>query len=237
MADRATELYGHLWAFKYAPLHAAERAKEEERRTIDFLAGARPVSVFRLRPITAYDLLVLDGIGSPLVGATPCATTPEELAFFLWHQREPVRSWLPESWQAGRFSAYCVKRYIAKDGKATGEFIHDLGCAVEFVAETFADSEVPQKIDLATGQPAGGRALGTSWLSTLIMRMACATGWSEPEIMSLPLGRLWQYLRDIRARENPGGTLAGNAADKHASDCLAEVNEIMARERNEKQTT
>lgn len=145
-------------------------------------------------------------------------------------QSAPVKSWVPTSWRYQCFANFCVARYIGKDGKVTGEFLHDLAEVIEWIDKAFADSETPKELDVHTGQvKQGTRKTGTVWIANLVMRMACATGWDEAKIMDLPLGRLWQYIREIRERESNGASgINFDKSDRYASECLREVNEIMA---------
>lgn len=232
MADIATQLYAYLWATKYAQRSAQEQAEAAERRTLDFFNGVRNVSVFQLRPISAFDLLYFDGIGSPLFEAEPRINSrPEHLAEFIWHQAVRPKSILPSKWSERRFAKFITSRFIDKKGQATGEFLHDLDVIADWINEAFIDSETAKEVDPATGapKPTQSKPSGTLWLASIIMRIAGYTGWDEEQIMHMPLGRLWQYLREIRDRENAkqGQSAELDRAAKHGSDCLAEVNAIM----------
>jgi len=84
----------------------------------------------------------------------------------------------------------------------------------EFVAEAFQDS------------PGGGKPTGPNYYSFaagIISAVAHHHGWSEREILHIPVKRLFQYLKAMQRTNNPEASLF-NPSDKVRGDWLREVN-------------
>lgn len=220
--ESATQLFARLWQEKYAALYAAEVAAEATRRAEAFVDGPRPVGPWLLRPLTAYDLLILDGYECPIAVGDWARTTPAELAWFAWTLRADLA--------AGPLRRWLFIRAMRRRHRCAATFRADLAAASEYFERHFADSAAPKRLDPRTGQPTPQRELGTNWLAPLVIGLACETGWPERDILALPLDRLWQYLSTLDRRR--GGTSADFSRSKRLrADCLREVNEILTARR------
>lgn len=228
----AAEIYGRLWAEKYAALAAAAKAGEETRRAEAFVDCPRLVAGQLLRPLTGYDLLILDGYEHPLVGGEAAAklTPPSAMAWFLWYQRADQRPlWFP-AWRGARHEARCRRAWLDRAGNPTAAYTFGvLPEALAYIHAAFADSEVPSRIDEKTGQPLATRESGTAFLAPIVMALAGATGWTEAHILHLPLARLWQYLKIHRATQRTGPTAEHSTLARLRSQCLQETNTELAR--------
>lgn len=199
-----------LWAEKYAARFAEERAREDARREQAFLDLPLVVAGEPLRAMTPVDLLVLNGVGSPFVGASATPPTPGEIAVFFW--------WLSvdndhsDTWRNRRAQRRLVRRIAGLPYADTVAAIRD------YCDEVFQD------------QPQGGesgekRPFGACFLAPLVVSIALETGWSQHEILRTPLSRLFQYTKAIRARHLGKEFKDFSPSDRLTGDFLSELNE------------
>lgn len=228
----AAEIYGRLWTEKYAALATAARDGEETRRAEAFVDVPRRVAGCSIRPLTGYDLLILDGYEHPLVGSSARAalTTPAELIWFLWYQRADQRPlWFPRL-ASSRFASRCSRAWLDAAGRPTAAYTFNaLPEALAYIEAAFADSATPRRINEVTGQPEPVRESSTSFLAPLVMTLAGATGWSEQHILNLPLARLWQYLKIHRDEQRVGPGAEHSTVARLRSQCLQETNAELRR--------
>lgn len=168
--------------------------RENDVRDASFLDLTTSICGIEIRQMTPRDLLILDGIGNPLVAnALP---SPVQLAEFLWllspryRNRSPVRRFL---------FARSIRRlnYIAA-AKACSRYISD----------TFQDS------------PGGGGPASVpyaSWCGHIVHTIATNYGWERNTTIKLPLKELFQYLRCIRRHHDPDCPMH-NPSDKLKGD-------------------
>lgn len=199
-----------LWAQKYARRHAEELAREEARREQAFLDLPCMVADEPLRALTPYDLLLLNGAESPFV--CPGDMTAEHVALFFWtlHIDNDRR----DTWRNRRRQTATIKRIAAKryDDLVNG--------GRDYIEEMFLDS--PRG---TTG--ADRRPLGTCFLAPLVVNLALATGWSQAEIMSTPLPRLFQYFKAIRAKNEGKEFVDSSPSDSITGEFLSELNAML----------
>lgn len=232
MPADAQELYERLWREKYAALFAAEAAAESTRRAEAFVDVPRHVAGCLLRPITAYDMLLLDGAESPFVCGDPEAASDDHLALALW--RLHAANTGSVFWCEVRrrlFVARCRRRW--RDAERRLQDHAELLC---YFDDAFADAAFPQA-EPADGQAAPDpRTPSTHFLSTLLVAIAAELGPIDPAtgapFIHTPVARLWQYLRDLREREH-GRTADHSRSKRLRSECLAEVNTLLHAEREE----
>lgn len=261
--ETASQIYSRLWAERYAPEAEAAKTEEATRRAEAFVDGPRAVGPYRLRLLTAQDLLHCEGYENPLTAGTEAAlqlATPSHLWWFAWNFRadleaEPARlaarharalahrarGWrgllrssapaagidYPELARAAWIARQATRHLDLATGKPTPAYFADLAAILDFVEQHFADSGHSARLDPKTGRPRPAKDTGTHWLSGLVIRLATATGWTEPAILALPLPRLWQYLRRLDLQDDPQA-LIPNAEKKLRARCAAELNVILA---------
>jgi hypothetical protein len=171
-----------LWATHFAERFYCERLKEDARREQAFLDLSIEVCGESLRVMTPQDLLFLHGAESPLVCAGE--VTAEDLAFFLWFLHEKNDQTKQFSNRLRR-SAFLRRLVVLPFAPSVQE-------ARAYVDEIFQDAP--------TGNSGEARPLGTCFLAPLVVCLAVETGWSQREILTTPLPRLFQYQKVLRSR-------------------------------------
>ena len=82
------------------------------------------------------------------------------------------------------------------------------------IADSFADT--------LGGKPAGQNdASYYSWIAAIVDTLASEYGWSEEQILNIPLTRVWQYLRIIKLRTSVKNEPMFNRSDKVRGAWLA----------------
>jgi len=197
-----------LWASKYAQKHAEERALEEAKREQAFLNLPIIVAGEPLRAMTPLDLLTLNGIESCFV--CPVDPTPEGIAMFFWvlHSENDGS----DGWFARRKREKMVRRLAPQNYDAL------IKAGRDYVDEIFQDAGTP------SGEISEKRPLGTCFLAPLVMNLALETGWSQHEILSTPLPRLFQYQKAMRARTQGKEFVDFSPSDRLTSEFLNELN-------------
>lgn len=198
--------FEEFYATYFAPLHRAELAREEQWQDEAFADTTHTVCGLQLRGMTAHDLLLLHGCDNPFVTGGPI--TPEHVAQFLALLVEPApRGW----WARRRFFRYLRALPYAKA-------VADIrGYRERMFA--FADLPVaPGRVGQPSSDAAGAAPVPMSFLAPLVIGLAAGTGWSEADILSLRLDKLFQYRRALHARDT--GRLGYAAADHWVSRAL-----------------
>ena len=175
-------------------------AKQDLVRDAAFLVDREHIAGVAVRPLTVRDLAALQAIGSPfMVGKQPGAG---DVAAFLWllhpkyHPRARVRRWL--------FLQSLRRR----------NFIKLVEGIREYIAESFQDT------------PGGTSTTEPSYYSVaaaLVGMFASNYGWSETEILNLPVKRALQYRAEIMRRINPDSILF-NPSDRVVGEWLTKRN-------------
>jgi hypothetical protein len=228
MTGTIEQIYHQLWAEKYVPRYAAEQQEEQSRRNEDFVDVPRLVAGQMLRPITAWDLFILDGAGSPMVTSAAPYAKPSELAFFLWYQRADPKPRFWPSLMRDRF-IYRLKLRYAKNGTYTDQFLADLGACLNFVDATFADNRGGTQLD-ENGNPVKRQPPSVCFLASILVTLASEIGPVDPlngePLAQIPLGRLWQYQRVLERKHGAKPML--NDSDAMKSECLIEAQRLFA---------
>lgn len=197
-----------LWREKYAARFAESRAKEESRREQAFLTLPTSVCGEEIRPMTARDLLILNGIESPFV--CPGEVEPVHLATFLWvlHAENDGT----QGWRNLRRRDAMFRRLGPQNFDACVAGVR------EYVDGIFQDA--PK----GSAEPGERRPLGTCFLVPLVMRIAKETGWDRNAILDTPLAELFQYLKYIAAREQGKDFNDWSPSDAITNEFLCELN-------------
>lgn len=202
-----------LWASKFAHRFAEERAREEARREQAFLDLPIIIGGEEVRAMTPNDLLLLNGAECPFVCGGQ--DSPEQVALFIWALHVDNDGSL--GWFNRRRRYRMIRRLAPQNYEGLVRACND------YVEEMFQDA------------PGGGgesskerRPLGTCFLAPLVVNLAVETGWSQHEILTTPLPRLFQYYKAIRAREQGKKFIDSSPSDRLTSEFLAELNKQSA---------
>lgn len=174
--------------------------RENDIRDASFLDLNANICGVEIRQMTPRDLIILDGIGNPLMGGT--LPSPAQLADFLWklspHYAEhaPLRRWL-----FGR----SIRRL---------DYMAAVKACWRYIEDTFQDSP-------ASSGPSSIPYAG--WCAYLLNNIAINYGWSEQTIINTPLKRLFQYLKCIRRYHDPEAPMH-NPSDRVKGDYLRLMN-------------
>lgn len=198
-----------LWA-EYRPKLDAARDRDRKEQQGVFLSVPENVGGVWLEPLTIERFLLLDGIDHPML--TGRGVTPESVASFCY-----ILS--PE--------------YRHGDQQAARDFMKSFSPqnAEEFAEELVA--YVQEQFDLggADSKKGGELSAPESWVCSTVDLLASEYGWSEQEILRLPIKRAFTYARAIVARK--GGANVAKFS-KHQDQVKAAYLKEMASIRSEK---
>ena len=180
--------------------------RENAIRDAAFLDIPETICGIEVLPMTPRHFLLLDGIGSPfVVGGLP---TAEAIAQFIWvvsPEFRVIRGWRDRLAQY-RFVKRCRKINWVDAVKAIDQYIND----------AFQDSP---------GAKSGTSNLHDwSWVAALVDQIASTYHWSEVDILSIPVKRLFQYSRIVRRRDDPKAIFF-NPRDRVRGEWLRERNQ------------
>lgn len=169
--------------------------REQHIRDTSFLELPEAVCGFDVHPLNLSHVLQLGAIGSPFMrGGHPL---PVDVGAFM----VIVGDWKGfERW-----------RNLRKLGRVS--FRESVEAVDAFVKESFQDSPAESGVETVSYY---------SFAASIVDVFAREYGWTEREILSAPVKRLFQYLKAI-ARRN-GETTLFNPSDKVRGDWLLEVN-------------
>lgn len=192
--------FPQFFAEHMAPLYAAEQARDAQHRDEAFVATTHTVCGVELRPMSPYDLHLLQALENPfIVGG---AITPESIAQYCALLAEPApRGW----WARRRFFRTLARQPYATAVAEIRAYQTRLFYASG--APATEDPSDPQVSGLSPQVSPGASAPAPlSLIAPLITSVAMATGWSEAELMSMPLSKLFQYQRAIQQQQGTGDT-------------------------------
>lgn len=209
----------------YAERYAAEREAEAARRSEAFLDVARPIAGIPLRPLTAHDLLILDGFRSPFVCGDPAEAAPDHLIAVLWLLRlTPPPRWL---------SALAYRRHAARlrfrwrDPEA---LLQDHAALKLWFDDVFADSGLSQS---AVEGPRP--RISTHFLAGLLAPLSCEMGAFDPAtgraLIESPLSRLFQYLKTLDQQKQGKGYINFSPSDRLKGEALNDWNNMSPEEK------
>ena len=173
--------------------------REGDVRDASFLDLTTSICGVEIRQMTPRDLLILDGVGNPLVvGGLP---TPAHVAQFLWLLSPKFK---PNS--KGR-------QWIFTAGIRRINYIAAVRDCRKYVADTFMDSP----------GSSGESYPYASWCAHMVANIALHFGWTHEVVLSTPLKQLFQYLKCIRRHNDPKAPMH-NPSDKCKGDYLRLLN-------------
>jgi hypothetical protein len=178
------------------PGYAEAVARERFLRAASFVADREYICGVPVLPLSAWHVMALDTIGSPFV-TQQAGVTADDVLNFLWIVSPKYRaSALDRRW-------FWLTRVRKLDAPKAVQAIAD------YVREAYGDSP-------------GGSGCGPSYYSAaagLVDALASAYGWSEAELLRLPLKRAFQYAKAISTRLNPSAVM-WNPSDRIKGDWL-----------------
>lgn len=205
-----------LWADKYAARYAEAKYREDEAREAAFGdSEIHRVCGEPLRPMTPRDLLILQALGSPLVYAAGEVTAAHVLQFLWALHRENRGNWLRRHYQRGRM----IRRvaYQRRSADPIGDAVVEIA---GYIGTMYLDA------------PTGGgrseaRPLAACWIAPAMVKIASVLGSRDPydgrAWGDVPMPRLWQYIKAIRAREAGKEFKDYSPSDRIMSEWLAET--------------
>lgn len=155
-------------------------SKEREARDFVFLGMRESICGIEVNPLTPLALLRLDAVENAFaVGLAPTAVDVAQFVWCVSARYHPRASW--QRWATVR-KLRRVKMQDASD---------QIG---EYLKLSFMD---------APGRTNQNASSYTSWIASLVHRLASHYGWSEQAVLNCPFRALWQYINLIRRDENP----------------------------------
>lgn len=174
--------------------------RENDIRDAAFLDLTTDICGVKIRQMTPRDLLILDGIGNPLMsGELP---SPERLAEFLW---------LLSPRYANRA---LLRRFLFGRSIRRLDYMAAVKACWRYIEDTFQDSPGNSGV---SAMPYAG------WCAHLVNSMAINYHWSEETILNTPLKRIFQYLKCIRRHHDPQAPMH-NPSDKLKGDYIRLLN-------------
>jgi len=199
-----------LWE-EYRPRIA--EAREADRREVQLSLVSVPELVGRswLMPMNIARLLYLEAINHPFIAGGD--STREEVLDFLWIMSPEFKAGRPELAKKF-FRRYWFRRV---DAVPLQQYL-----ASEFATEGNADGKPPEP----------------QWVAKLVDVFASEYGWSEAEILSISLKRLFRYGDAIVARHgNTSVDWNSPRADKLKHEYILKAAEIQKRDKAESTRT
>jgi hypothetical protein len=170
--------------------------RENDIRDASFLDLNANLCGVEIRQMTPQDLLILDGIGNPLMaGGLP---SPAELADFLWKLSPRFKLNAP------------IRRFLFGRSVRKKEYLSLVKACGKYISDTFQDSP---------GSSGPSSTPYAGWCAYLVNNIAMNYHWSEDKILRTPLKRLFQYLKCIRRYHNPDAPMH-NPSDKMKGDYI-----------------
>jgi hypothetical protein len=208
--------FEQFFAEHMAPLYAAEQARDAQHRDEAFVATTHTVCGVELRPMSPYELHLLQALENPfIVGG---AITPESIAQYCALLAEPApRGW----WARRRFFRVLARQPYAR---AVAE-IRAYQTRIFYASGATTEDSPSPNSDLPS--PGASAPAPLSLIAPLITSVAMATGWSESELMSMPLPKLFQYQRAIQQQQGQGDTFYA-PADRLISRALEQYTRYLS---------
>ena len=174
--------------------------RENDIRDASFLDLNTNICGVKIRQMTPRDLLILDGIGNPLMsGQLPSAA---QLAEFLWLLSPQFKNHAP------------IRRFLFGRSIRKISYVAAVKACGKYIEETFQDSPASSGV---SSMPYAG------WCAYVVNRVAINYGWSRNEIINLPLKELFQYLKCLTRHHDPQAPMH-NPSDKVKGDYLRKLN-------------
>lgn len=168
--------------------------RENDIRDASFLDLTTSICGVEIRQMTPRDLLILDGIGNPLMsGQLP---SPAQLAEFLWLLSPRYAVGAP------------VRRFLFGRSIRRLSYMAAVKACWRYIEDTFQDSPASSG---ASAMPYAG------WCAHMIVGLSSNPVEAEGLILNTPLKRLFQYMKCIRRRNDPQSPVH-NPSDKLKGD-------------------
>jgi len=171
-------------------LHKKYRAKLAEAQELDrrkaslaFLESIKLIGGFEVSPLTLRRFLYLEVRKSPFLGGSDKPLSKEDVVSFLWAM-------------APEFELSDKKRDKFKR-KHFFKFLFWQKIAVEmgsYILKMIEEEQVP------TAQAESSSSLSSNWVAKLVDGAASQYGWTEDQILDLPLSRCMAYMKAMAAR-------------------------------------
>lgn len=195
--------------------------RETQKREFDFLGAPELLCGIEVMPLSIRRLLRLQAVGSPFLYTAATDVDPSDVAMFFWslspnYERAMMirQSCELVSMSLGSFAFDHIRQRFVRRLRKLKLDESSAACR-QFVADAFEDAPGSSGVDGPTyyGWPAGYVGL-----------LATEYGWTEDEILDLPLRRLWQHVRRLTLRHDGSATLF-NPSDKVRGAWLREQNQ------------
>lgn len=164
--------------FDLIPGYREAVQKERAVRSVSFIEAPEVICGLKVRPLNMRHIALLEALGNPfMMGGAP---TAEDIAAFMW---------------------IVSVQFKPFDIEARDAFIR----SISFMDASQLENEIVQFMDEAWQDSPSGRDGGpapTSWAAAIVDAIASEYGWSEQDIMDVPVKRLFQYMRRIRLRND-----------------------------------
>lgn len=193
-----------LWA-EYLPKLDAARERDRVEQQGVFLTVPESVGGIWLQPLTIKRFLLLEGIEHPIL--TGKDVTPESVASFCYL--------LSPEFKEG-------------DSKAAKDFIKNFPKPSEQFSEQFTEF-IKNQLQINAPESNGNetQSANASWVCSTIDLIASEYGWSESDILDLPIRRAFAYGRAIANRKSGSKSATFNKnQDAVKGDYLKKVSEL-----------
>lgn len=174
--------------------------REQSLRENAFIDIEEQICGVDITPLNLRQWSILAAIGNPFIKGGDFGAA--DAAMFLW-AISPEYS--PQKKKRDDFIKRIAKIDYAETIKAIAKYLDN----------AFFDAPRSGKGD------SGSIATFTA---CVIHRLASTYGWSENQILAIPLKRVWQYLRLIKRDDSPGSCF-GNPSDEIRAEWLRKVND------------
>jgi hypothetical protein len=176
--------------------------REENQRAAAFLGVTELICGVEVQPLTLIHLCRLQCVGSPfIVGGVPA---PADIALFLWAVS-------PAYHPKARF-----RRWFFVRGLRDIEYEAAVTAINSYINAAFEDAPGSSKQGFSPSYWSG--------FASMIAVLSAEFGWSEAEILNMPLKRFWQYQRVIKARNNPKAVFSNRASERVRGEWLDSIN-------------
>ena len=184
------------------PEYKAALDREALTRSAAFLGVTELIGGVEVQPLTLLHLCRLECVGSPFVkGGVPM---PEDVALFLW---AVSKEYDPKAW----FKRWRFCRRVSKLSYAV--MVANIR---EYLDEAF--------LDAPEGRGNGFTAPYWSSYAGIVANIAAEFGWSESEIVNMPLKRVWQYDRIAAKWNSSKADIRNKHSERVRRECLDRIN-------------
>jgi hypothetical protein len=185
----------------YKTAMAAAAAREQEIRDLAFLPVPLQICGVEVAQLNLRHLLMLFACESPFFSRR--LARPEHVVQFLW----------------------VVSPKFSFDAAERTAFVRRVGVHVDYAEsviaiERYLDEALMDRPAVAAASKS--HAAITSFVAGFIDEIASHYGWDDDVILGKPIARLYQYLRQIRQRENPKSVFFNRFSDRTRKELVKE---------------